>query len=267
MDMKIREVMCKTALSPSRLPGLTYSLNTYRGCQHNCAYCYVPNVLRISRELWGNFVDVKTNIPLVLSKELKKKEPGVVGISTVTDPYQPVEKKYQLTRYCLEQLLKHDFPVSIQTKSSLVVRDLDMLSKFSDVEVIFSIATANDTERQLLEPYSSSIEKRLHALRECSKAEITTSVFFGPIYPTISIDDIPSIIDRFIESGISKIWIDSLNLKPGIWENVKQNILDNEEMYTVFSKNVFEDKKYYKNIRKEIFKTGEERSIKIVDAF
>ena len=68
MDMKIREVMCKTALSPSRLPGLTYSLNPYRGCQHNCAYCYVPNVLRISRELWGNFVDVKTNIHLVLSK-------------------------------------------------------------------------------------------------------------------------------------------------------------------------------------------------------
>jgi DNA repair photolyase len=96
---------------------------------------------------------------------------------------------------------------------------------------------------------------------------ITTSVFFGPIYSTISIDDIPSIIDRFIESDVSKIWIDSLNLKPGIWENVKQNILDNKEMYTVFSKNMSEDKDYYKKLRDEIFRIGKERNIKIVDAF
>ena len=85
--MKIRQIDCKTALSPSRLPGLDYSLNPYRGCEHNCAYCYVPNVLRISRENWGEFVDIKVNIPLILSKELKRKKPGVVAISTVTDPY------------------------------------------------------------------------------------------------------------------------------------------------------------------------------------
>ena len=94
--MKIREVKCKSALSSSSLPGLDYSLNPYRGCQHNCAYCYVPNVLRIQRKEWGSFVEVKTNIPVVLSKELKKKKPGVVGLSTVTDPYQPIEKKYHL---------------------------------------------------------------------------------------------------------------------------------------------------------------------------
>ena len=90
--MKITEVECKTALSKSNLPGLDYSLNPYRGCQHSCAYCYVPNVLRIKRNNWGKFVDVKTNIPNVLSNELRKKKPGVVAISTVTDPYQAVEK-------------------------------------------------------------------------------------------------------------------------------------------------------------------------------
>ena len=265
--MKIREVLCKTALSPSRLPGLTYSLNPYRGCQHNCAYCYVPNVLRIKRESWGDFVDVKINIPLVLSKELKKKKPGVVGLSTVTDAYQPVEKKYKLTRYCLEQLLKYDFPVSVQTKSSLVIRDIEVLSRFSDAEVIFSIATLNDTQRRLLEPHSSSIEQRMHAIKRCIKAGIKTSVFFGPIYPTILIDEIPSIIDTFIECGVSKIWIDSLNLKPGIWENVKQRISDNKKMHNVFSKNIFEDKLYYKNLRMTLFKVGKEKNITIVDAF
>ncbi len=82
--MKINEINCKTALSLSRLPGLMYSLNPYRGCEHNCTYCYVPNVLRIKRESWGNFVDVKKNIPLVLSKELKKKKPGVAELRNIT---------------------------------------------------------------------------------------------------------------------------------------------------------------------------------------
>ena len=164
--MKITEVNCKTALSKSMLPGLDYSLNPYRGCEHGCAYCYVPNVLRIERNSWGSFVEVKTNIPNVLSKELKNKKPGVVGISTVTDPYQPIENKYKLTRYCLEQLLIHDFPISFLTKSKLILRDIDLISKFSNAEVMFSIATINDSERKILEPYASSIQDRLKAMKE-----------------------------------------------------------------------------------------------------
>ena len=265
--MKINEINCKTALSLSRLPGLMYSLNPYRGCEHNCAYCYVPNVLRIKRESWGDFVDVKKNIPLVLSKELKKKKPGVVGISTVTDPYQSVEKKYKLTQYCLEQLLKYDFPVCIQTKSSLVCRDINLLTRFSDVEVIISIGSLNDKERILLEPGSSSIEKRLNTIKECVKAGIKTGVFFGPIYPSISVEEISSIMNTFIKSGASKIWIDSLNLKPGIWENVTQAMSSNETLLTVFSNNVSANKDYYKDIRNEIIKIAKEHNIKIIDAF
>ena len=180
--MIIREVNCKTALSTSSLPGLDYSLNPYRGCQHNCAYCYVPNVLHIKRNNWGNFVDVRTNIPNILSKELKKKKPGIIGISTVTDPYQPIEKKFNLTRYCLEQLLKYDFPICIQTKSDLVARDIDLISKFSDAEVMFSIGTLNDNERKILEPYSSPILNRLETIKQFSGEGIYVTVFFGPIY-------------------------------------------------------------------------------------
>ena len=166
--MKITEVECKSALSSSSLPGLDYSLNPYRGCQHNCAYCYVPNVLRISRLEWGGFVEIRKNMPLILAKELKNKKSGVVGISTVTDPYQPMEKKYNLTRYCLEQLLIHDFPVFIQTKSKLVLRDLDLISKFSNAEIMFSIGTLNEDERKILEPGASSINDRLNTLKKCS---------------------------------------------------------------------------------------------------
>ncbi|UCD14058.1 MAG: radical SAM protein [Thermoplasmatales archaeon] len=265
--MKTRRITCKTALSPSALPGLDYSLNPYRGCEHNCAYCYAPNILKMERENWGNFVDVKANIPLVLSKEIKKKKRGVVGISTVTDPYQPIEKKYKLTRYCLEQLLKHDFPISIQTKSSLVTRDMDIVSKFSDSEVIISITTLDDNERKLLEPNSSSIEERLDVVSKYADAGVKTGVFFGPIYPTISVDDIPKIIDTFITYGASKIWIDSLRLKMGVWGSIKKNIFKNQKMYKIFSKNVFGNKEYHKVLRNEILKIGGEKNIKIVDAF
>jgi DNA repair photolyase len=192
--MRINEIKCKTALSKSNLPGLDYSLNPYKGCQHNCCYCYVPNVLRLKRINWGTFVDVKTNIPVVLAKELRTKKPGIVALSTVTDPYQQVEGKYRLTRYCLEQLLYHDFPVHIQTKSDLVTRDIDIISKFTDVEVMFSIATLNDSERKILEPSSSPIQKRLDAMKTFSDVGIKTSVFLGPIYPTIKKHDLPDII-------------------------------------------------------------------------
>jgi DNA repair photolyase len=262
--MKIAEVKCKTALSKSNLPGLEYSLNPYRGCQHSCAYCYVPNVLRIKRSDWGNFVDVKTNIPNVLSNELRKKKPGVVAISTVTDPYQPVEKKFKLTRFCLEQLLIHDFPVSIQTKSNLIIRDIDLISKFSDLEVMISIGTMDDSERKQLEPHASSIDERLEVLKRCSDIGINTSVFFGPVYPTINVENVAEILDKFEEFGISEIMVDRFNLKPGIKENVISAMSTNPFFIKKFSNNLQEN---YDYIHQKMENLSKNRKIKIIDAF
>lgn len=257
--MKITEVKCKTALSKSNLPGLDYSLNPYRGCQHSCAYCYVPNVLRIKREDWGNFVNIKTNIPNVLAKELPKKRPGIVALSTVTDPYQQIEKKYKLTRYCLEQLLRYDFPVHIQTKSDLVLRDIDLISKFADIEIMFSIGTLNDSERELLEPYSSTIQNRLDAMKEISDIGIKTSVFFGPIYPTIKKQDLSDIIKTFVEFGAKEIMVDKFNLKPGILPILEETFPNHKH----FLKNDF----YFKQVLNEAKKIGNKRNVKIVSAF
>lgn len=265
--MKIREVSCKSALSPSSLPGLDYSLNPYRGCQHSCAYCYAPNILRIPRADWGCFVDVKTNIPVVLSQELRKKKLGVVGLSTVTDPYQTIESKYKLSRYCLEQLLIHDFPIFVQTKSALVLRDLDLISKLSNAEIMFSIGTLNDDERKLLEPGASSINDRLNALKKCSDEGIKTAVFFGPIYPTTKIDDLPMIIDTFKEYGASVVMIDKLNLKPGIWQNIESRLQCNHSILEIFSGNLFKTKEYYTKINEQVKKLGREKKIEIIDAF
>jgi DNA repair photolyase len=265
--MEVKQIQCKTALSSSSLPGLSYSLNPYRGCQHHCVYCYAPNVLRINQDQWDTTIEVKTNIPIVLGKEIKTKKRGVVGISTVTDPYQPLEQKYLLTRYCLEQLLKVDFPIHIQTKSTLVTRDIDLISRFSESQVMMSIATVHDEQRKLLEPYSSPIQERLQTLRTYADAGVKTSVFFGPLYPTTSLEEIPLILDTFRESGATEIWIDMLRLKPGIWENIQKGLQENQEVFQIFSKHMFENKNYYINIREEIRKKGKERNLKILDAF
>ncbi len=257
--MKIREVKCKTALSKSNLPGLDYSLNPYRGCQHACVYCYVPNVLRIERKSWGSFVDVKTNIPNVLSKELRTKKPGAAGISTVTDPYQPIEKKYKLTRFCLEQLLRYSSPVHIQTKSDLIIRDIDIISKFSNIEVMFSIGTLNDSEIKQMEPYTSSVQRRLDAMKEISDIGIKTSVFFGPIYPSVKTIDISTIIDNFIQFGAKEIMIDKLNLKPGI----KDNII---EVFPPYKK-LIENVTYHEKLFDEIMNVCKEKRVKAVLAF
>lgn len=265
--MKISQITCKTALSRSKLPGLDYSLNPYRGCGHNCAYCYAPNILKIERNKWGNNIDIKRNIPLILSKEIKKKKVGVIGISTVTDPYQPIEKKYSLTRYCLKEILEYDFPISIQTKSSLLERDMDIISSYSDSEVILSITTLNDKERRLLEPFTSPIDKRLETLKKFSDIGVQSSVFFGPIYPTICKSDIPKIIETFIKYGASKIWIDCLHLKIGIWDNIKKNIIKNQKIYKNFYNNLFLNKNYYGDLRQKIIDIGKKNKIIIKDAF
>jgi len=257
--MEIKQVNCKTALSISSLPGLDYSLNPYRGCQHNCGYCYVPNVLRIERNKWGCFVDAKINIPTVLAKELRNKKPGTIGISTVTDPYQPIEGKLKLTRYCLEQILKYNFPVCIQTKSKLVTRDIDLISKLYNVEIMFSIGTLDDNERKILEPYASSINDRLNAMKKFSDEEIKTAVFFGPVYPTINIEDLEKIIDTFVENGAKEIMVDKFNLRPGIFENIKKCNISNFEKV--------KNQSYFKEILNEMKKYGKDRKIKIVSAF
>ena len=265
--MEVRESVCKSALSASTLPGLTYSLNPYRGCQHNCAYCYAPCVLRTPREQWGRVVEVKTNIPLVLAKELRAKKPGVVGLSTVTDPYQPLERTYGLTRACLSHLASSEFPAHIQTKSSLVTRDIDLLTTCKDAQVMMSIGTLDDEERRLLEPAASPIPDRLDALKKLGEAGVSISIFFGPVYPTIAVEDIPHILEVFQESGVSELWIDKLNLKPGIWENLQHTLKQDRWRQQVFAHNIMEDKEYYPLLRQAILKEANERKMLVIDAF
>ncbi|MFQ5887445.1 MAG: radical SAM protein [Candidatus Hydrothermarchaeales archaeon] len=264
--MKVSEVFCKSALSYSRLPGLRYALNPYRGCQHSCLYCYAPYVLR-ERRPWGSFLDVKINIPTVLSKELKRKRRGTVGISTVTDPYQPLEKKYKLTRLCLEQLLKHDFPISIQTKSALVLRDLDLIKRFSSRDVGFTITTIDDEARKRYEPFASPVGERISALGEIADLGIKTWVFIGPIMPYITDrgNGLENLIKEISKADVGEIILDKLNMKPGL--DLKLN-----EFYLRFYPDLLEsyrsvDREYFEKVKSDIFSLCRKQGVRCSSAW
>jgi len=128
--MIVREIDCKSILTRSGIPVVDYAVNPYVGCQHGCAYCYAGFMKRFTghREQWGQFVDVRVNAPQGLARQLKRAKPGTVSLGTVTDVYQPLERKYCLARGCLQALTPYDsFPTTVLTKSALVLHDLDVL--------------------------------------------------------------------------------------------------------------------------------------------
>jgi DNA repair photolyase len=151
MTLLVKEIPAKTILSKSKI--YPWVINPYTGCQHGCSYCYARFMKRVTghKEPWGEFVDVKINAPDILRKEITKKKRARVWVSGVCDPYQPLEAKYQLTRQCLEILAQNMWPVIIQTRSPLVLRDIDIIRDAPDFEVGFSITTADDRIRKLFE--------------------------------------------------------------------------------------------------------------------
>ena len=181
--MITREITAKSILSKSQV--YDYVVNPYVGCGHACRYCYAAFMKRFTghREPWGEFVDIKINAPDLLAKEIRRKRMGRVWVSGVCDPYQPLEKKYRLTRRCLEILLEHRWPVTVQTKSSLVLRDIGILEKFDDIEVGFSVTTADEKIRKLFEPGASPVRKRVHALEVLHSRGIRTFAMIAPILP------------------------------------------------------------------------------------
>jgi DNA repair photolyase len=251
--MEIKNVLCKSVLSKSGLRDSKYSINPYRGCSNNCIYCYAPYILREGRK-WGNFVDVKINAPEILEKEIRKINTGNVLISSVTDPYQPLERKYEITRKILEKLKNTKFFVSILTKSSLVLRDIDLLKQLN-CEVGLTITTLNDNIRKLFEPNASSIEDRLNALKELKKSGIKTYIFFGPMLPFISDRNLEETLKKFAELNPEKIYFDKLNVKnPFHWKKIKSFL---EENYADFAG------KWEQSISNDYYKKLKERIIEI----
>jgi DNA repair photolyase len=181
--MIIREIKAKGILSKSQI--YDYALNPYVGCAHECVYCYAKFMKRFTghKERWGDFVDIKINAPELLAREVKRKRIGRVWVSGVCDPYQPLEKKYRLTEKCLEILAASGWPFTVQTKSDLVLRDMEILKKAKDSEVGFTITTADDSIRRIFEPGASPVGKRIAALEMLHNSGIHTFAMIAPVLP------------------------------------------------------------------------------------
>lgn len=222
-------VDCKNALSPSRLPELKYSLNPYSGCEHGCLYCYVKGFFKdkATAESWGSFVKAKQNVVTALARQIPFLSIGTIGVSTVTDPYQPLERKLCLTRHCIEILKSRGFPVSIQTKSALVLRDKDVITK-EKFDLGITITTLNSSLASRLQPRASTPDALVNVIGEFAEKGVPTWIFLGPIIPEIN-DDLENIrgIIRVARKSNSRILYDRLNTKPWIMDSLR-SFLENQ---------------------------------------
>ncbi len=224
------EVSCRAALNRVRGMHFQWSLNPYTGCAHRCTFCYVRGFERRADrpadDRYGATVQVKVNIAALLRAELARgtwlRERVVVGAAT--DPYQPAEGIYRLTRSCLEALAAHRNPFTIITRGTLIVRDLDILQLAAgraEVEVEFSIPTLDPEIWRRTEPGAPPPRQRLRALSRLAQAGIRTGVGLSPILPGIS--DSPAQIAEVVraarDAGAAHLWGSLLNLRPGTREH------------------------------------------------
>lgn len=258
--MKIQTMQCKSVLIKSNLPEVDYCVNPYVGCFHSCVYCYARFMKRFTghKERWGEFIDVKVNAPEILEKELSRKpQKGVVLLGSVTDAYQAVERKYGITRAVLKILLKYDFPISILTKSNLVTRDIDLLKRFSDCDVGFTITTLNRQVAKDFEPRSSSPQQRIKALKMLHDVGIKTYGFIGPILPNFT--NIQRIL-AILKEKVDFVMAESLNIKCGNWQDI-QGVLKKKYPHCLsFYQSGF-DKKYWDMIEKQTRELGRKFNI------
>ena len=256
---------CVSALSKSSLPGLNYTINPYLGCEHGCIYCYVPDVLR-RRELidsWGYKTYAKENIFPVLSKQISALRPGIIGFSTVTDAYQPYESKMCLARPLIEKLLSHKFKISFQTKSSLILRDMDLI-KGENVEVGFTITSIDKSFSKIFEPYASTPEERIQALEEFSSKGTKTWIFYGPIVAGYNDNEnaIKGII-ALAKKTNSRLLYDKLRLKPFLSKRLSEYL--GKDKVSEFLR--LERTEYMKEVFSKIIKMGRELGVNVEPAF
>ncbi|MEM1541894.1 MAG: radical SAM protein [Ignisphaera sp.] len=222
MRIKVLEITVERALSNSGLPDIDYALNPYIGCSHGCLYCYAKMYTNLREVIdnWGSTVAVKKNIIEVLMKEIKKVKKGTIGIGTITDPYQPVEALYRLTRKAIEILVSHGFKVSIQTKSSQILRDLDLFLRYRNlIDIGITITSVEDTSpMNLFEPYSSPPSARINALKKLSSSGLKTWIFYGPVIPGYNdnFDKIQHVL-KIARETRSIVYVDKLRIKRFMW--------------------------------------------------
>jgi DNA repair photolyase len=237
MRAEYRLEPCKSALNAVRGMPFKWSLNPYMGCAHRCTFCYVRHFEhradRPSDDRYGTSIRVKTNVADVLRAELARPswKRETVSIGAATDPYQPAEGRFRLTRACLAALADSWTPFSIITRGPLVVRDRDVLhdaSSRAEVTVYFSVPTLDERVWRTTEPGTAPPRSRLEAVKRLSEAGIAVGVGMAPILPGLS--DRPEQLDEVVRAaraaGARTIWANVLHLRPGTREHFLERLAD-----------------------------------------
>ena len=224
------EKPCKSALNRVKGMPFNWSLNPYMGCEHRCAFCYVRffelRADRPSDDRYGRSVRVKTNVAEVLRRELARPswKRESVAIGAATDPYQPAEGRYRLTRACLQAFADHATPVGLITRGPMVVRDVDVLAQLAwraELTVNFSIPTLDDGIWRRTEPGTAHPRQRLRAIERLAAAGIRVGVGMAPILPGLS--DRPELLEEVVkaarDAGAVSIWANLLYLREGTREH------------------------------------------------
>lgn len=235
--MKLATKQAKAILTKSQLPGVDYVVNPYSGCAFGCVYCYADFMRRFTNHVddqWGKYVDVKINTPELFEKEIanlskKNIKQGEfksgnrlsIFFGSVTDPYQGVEAKYELTKKCLEIIvnseIKEDIEISLLTKSPLATRDIEILKQIPNLEVGMTISSIDDKVSKLFECYAPPSSLRILALKKLNEAGIKTYAFVGPLLPhfVANEESLRNLFKKIKDSGTKKVWAEHLNLSWG----------------------------------------------------
>lgn len=187
--MKLKEIQAKTILTKSSISEIDLYFNPYIGCSFACTYCLVKYMKSFSdhtQDKWGDFIDCKNNTIELLKKEIHKAKGKNVMVGSLTDVYQPIEKKYEIIRNSLEIFKNNNISTYILTKSDLVLRDIDILTNMPTAKIGMTIAISDEKIRKVLEPHASNTVNRLKALSLLGKGKCKTFAFIGPIIPELS---------------------------------------------------------------------------------
>jgi DNA repair photolyase len=230
-----REEPCRSALNRVKGMRFNWSLNPYMGCVHRCTFCYVrafeQRADRPSDDRYGTSIRVKLNVAEVLRRELARPswERETIVIGAATDPYQPAEGRYRLTRACLEALAEAHNPFGIITRGPMIVRDIDVLVQAAcraDVSVTFSIPTLDEDVWRKTEPSTAHPRQRLKAVKKLVDAGIKTGVGMAPILPGISDrpEQLREVVKAAREAGATGVWTNILFLRPGTREHFIEHL-------------------------------------------
>jgi DNA repair photolyase len=235
MSVEYREEPCRSALNRVQGMDFAWSLNPYMGCVHRCTFCYVRaferRADRPADDRYGRSIRVKVNVAEVLARELARPSwrRQAVAIGAATDPYQPAEGRYRLTRQCLQILAAARNPLSIVTRGPMIVRDIDVLqaaASRAEVHVSFSVPTLDPEVWRRTEPGTAPPRQRLRALQRLVEAGLDAGVGMAPILPGIS-DHPPqlaAVVQAAREAGATGIWCNVLHLRPGTREHFLESL-------------------------------------------